>query len=90
MFLTKEVQRMRLVRHVAHRREKMNVLGALVREPKGKKPRGRTRRRWEDVIKTDLKEKERDAVKGINLFEDKENWPVGLLNIPFDKIREIS
>jgi hypothetical protein len=34
--------------------EKMNVCGILVRKPKGNRPLGRPKRRWED-IKMDLR-----------------------------------
>jgi len=36
-------------------RERRGVYRGLVGKPKGKKPLGRSRRRWEDTIKTDLK-----------------------------------
>jgi hypothetical protein len=36
--------------------EKRNVHRLLVREPEGKKPLGRPRRRWEDNIKMDVQQ----------------------------------
>jgi hypothetical protein len=35
--------------------EKMNVYSILVRKPEGKRPLGRTRRKWEDSVKMDLR-----------------------------------
>jgi hypothetical protein len=40
--------------HVAHIREMRNVYKILVGKPKGKRPLGRHRHKWEDNIKTDL------------------------------------
>jgi hypothetical protein len=36
--------------------ERRIAYGILVEKPKGKRPFGRPRRRWEDSIKTDLQE----------------------------------
>jgi hypothetical protein len=49
-------KRMRWVVHVAHVGEGRGVHRVLVGKPKGKRPLGRPRRRWEDNIKTDLQE----------------------------------
>jgi hypothetical protein len=49
-------RRMRWARHVARMEEKRCVYGVLVGKPEGKRPLGRTRRRWEDNIKMDLQE----------------------------------
>jgi hypothetical protein len=37
-------------------RKRRGVCRVLLRKPEGKKPLGRPRRRWEDNIKTDLKD----------------------------------
>jgi hypothetical protein len=42
---------MRLAGHVARMREKMNVYRLSVRNPEGKRPLGRQRRRWVNNIK---------------------------------------
>jgi hypothetical protein len=42
--------------HVARMGEKGKVYKLLVGKPRGKRPLGRTRRRWEDGIKMDLRE----------------------------------
>jgi hypothetical protein len=39
--------------------EKRNAYRILVRRPEGKRPLGRSRRRWVDNIKRDLREMER-------------------------------
>jgi hypothetical protein len=45
--------------------EGRGVYGVLVGRPEGKRPLGRPRRRWEDNIKTDLRDKEIDGVNWI-------------------------
>jgi hypothetical protein len=42
--------------HVARMEEGRNVCRVLVEKPEGKRPLGRLRRRWEDVIKMGLRE----------------------------------
>jgi hypothetical protein len=49
-------RRMRWARHVAHMTEERKVYGISVRNPEGKSPLERPRRRWEDGIRMDLKE----------------------------------
>jgi hypothetical protein len=46
------------------------VYRVLVSIPKGKRPLGRTRRRWEDYIKVDLREDECGNMDWIDLAED--------------------
>jgi hypothetical protein len=38
------------------------------------RPLGRTRRRWEDNIKMDLQEAERESKDWIELAQDRERW----------------
>jgi hypothetical protein len=47
-------RRMRLAGHVSGMGEKRNAYRILVGNPEGKRPLGRTRRRWVDDIKMDL------------------------------------
>ena len=47
---------MRWAGHVARMGEKKDAHRVLVGKPEGKRPLGRTRRRWEDNIKMDLQE----------------------------------
>jgi hypothetical protein len=49
-------RRMRLAGHVARMGQKRKVYRVLVGKSQGKRPLGRTTRRWEDRIKTDLTE----------------------------------
>jgi hypothetical protein len=47
---------MRWVGHVARMGEERKVYKVLVGKPKGKRPLGRPRHRWEDGIRMDLRE----------------------------------
>jgi hypothetical protein len=49
-------RRMKWSGHVARMGEGRNMYRVLVRKPKGKRPIERSRRRWEDGIKVDLRE----------------------------------
>jgi hypothetical protein len=49
-------RRMRWAGHVARTEEKRNAYRILVGKPDGKRPLGRTRRRWADNIKIDLRQ----------------------------------
>ena len=49
-------RRMRWTGHVAHMGERRSIYRILVGKPKGKRPLGRPRRRWENNIKVDLPE----------------------------------
>jgi hypothetical protein len=46
----------------------------LVREPEGKRPVGRPRRRWDDNIKMDLQEVGCEVVDWIELAQDRGSW----------------
>jgi hypothetical protein len=41
--------------HVARMGQNMNAYRILVGKPEGKRPLGRPRRRWEDIIRMDLR-----------------------------------
>jgi hypothetical protein len=49
-------RRLRLAGHVARMGERRGAYRALVGKPEGRKPLGRSRHRWEDNIKMDLRE----------------------------------
>jgi hypothetical protein len=49
-------RRMRWAGHVAHMGEGRKVCRTLVGKPKGKRPLGRLRHRWEDGIRMDFRE----------------------------------
>ena len=42
--------------------------------PRGKRPLGRPRRRWEDNVKMDLREVGCDPGEWIDLTEDRDQW----------------
>jgi hypothetical protein len=50
--------------------KKRNVVG----KPKGKRPLGRPRRRWEDNIKMDLREIRWGVMDWIDLAQDWDEW----------------
>jgi hypothetical protein len=54
--------------------EMRNVYKVLVRKPEGKRPLGRSRRRWEDNIKMDLKEIWFEVVNWIHLAQNRDRW----------------
>jgi hypothetical protein len=59
--------------------------GFLVGKPEGKRPLGRPRRRWEDNIKLNLKEKGIDGANWIRLAQDRVQWRAFLktvMNLP--------
>jgi hypothetical protein len=67
-------RRMRWAGRVARMGEKRNVYRLLVRKPEGKRPLGRTRRRWIDNIKMDLLEIGLNVVDWIGLAQDRYRW----------------
>jgi hypothetical protein len=54
--------------------EKRNAYRILVGKPGGKRPLGRTRRRWVDNIKMNLREIGWDGVDWIDLAQDSDQW----------------
>jgi hypothetical protein len=73
-------RRMRWAQHVAHMEEGRNEYRVLVGKPKGKRPLGRLRHRWEDQIKMDLREIGWEGVEWIHLTQDRDRWRV-LVNV---------
>jgi hypothetical protein len=65
---------MRWAGHVARLREKWNGYMILVGKPEGKRPLGRPRRRWVDIIKMDFREIELSGLEWINLAQDRDQW----------------
>ena len=63
--------RMRWVGHVWERRCAYRVL---VGKPEGKRPLGRPRRKWEDIIKMDLQEVGCSGMDRIELAQDRDRW----------------
>jgi hypothetical protein len=64
-------RRMRWAGHVTRMGEKRN---ALVGKLEGKRPLGRTRRRWVDNIKMDLREIRQGGMDLIDLAQDRDQW----------------
>ena len=60
--------------HVAITGEKRGVYRVLVRKSEGKRPLGRSRRRWEDNIKMDLQEVGFGGMDWIELAQDRDRW----------------
>jgi hypothetical protein len=54
--------------------EERKVYKVLVGKPEGKRPLGRPRRRWEDVIRMDLREIGLGGVDWIRLAQDRDRW----------------
>jgi hypothetical protein len=54
--------------------EERGAYRVLVGKPEGKRPLGRPRRRWEDNIKTDLREVGCGFVDWIGLAQDRDRW----------------
>ena len=67
-------KRIRWLGHVAGMGERRGVDRVLVRKPEGKRPLGRSRRRWEDNIKMDLQEVGCGVVDWIELAQDRDRW----------------
>jgi hypothetical protein len=63
-------RRRRWAGHVARMGEKMNACRIVVGEPEGKTPLGRSRRRWVDNIKINLREIELDGMDWIDRIGD--------------------
>jgi hypothetical protein len=61
---------MRWAGHVARIGEKRNAYRILVGKQDGKRPLGRSRRRWVDNIKMDLREIGWDGIDWIDLVQD--------------------
>ena len=64
------------VGHVARMGERRGVYRLVLGEPEGKRPRGRTSRRWEDNFKMDLQEVGCGGVYWIELAQDKDSCRV--------------
>jgi hypothetical protein len=64
-----------IIGHVARMGEDGGVHRVLVGKPKGRRPLGRPRRRWEDNIKMDLQEVRGGGSWGlIELAQDRGKW----------------
>jgi hypothetical protein len=69
-----KLRRMRWAGHVARMGEGRGVYRVLVGRPEGRRPLGRPRRRWEDNIKTVLREIGIDVANWIRPAQDRVQW----------------
>jgi hypothetical protein len=69
-----KARRMRWAGNVACMGEVRGAYNILVGKPEGRRPLGRHRCRWEDIIKMDLREMEFGGVDWIHLAEDRDRW----------------
>jgi hypothetical protein len=60
--------------HVARMGEGRGVYRVLVGKPEGKRPLGRSRRRWEDNVRMALQEVRCPCGDWIGLAQDRDNW----------------
>jgi hypothetical protein len=67
-------RRMRWAGHVARMGEEGGAYRILVGRPEGRRPPGRPRRRWEDNIKTVLREVGWGGMNWIELAQDRGRW----------------
>ena len=67
-------RRMRWAGHVALMGERRGVYRVLMGKPKGKRPLGSPRRRWENNIKMDLQVVGYGGIDWIELAQDKDKW----------------
>jgi hypothetical protein len=65
---------MRWAGHVARMEERRVVYRVLVGKPEGKRPLGRPRCRWEDIIKIYYQEVGCSVMDWIELSQDRERW----------------
>jgi hypothetical protein len=65
---------MRWAGHVARMGEGRDFYRVLVGKPEGKRPLGRSRSRWEDNIKLDLREVGIDVANWFRLAQDRIQW----------------
>jgi hypothetical protein len=65
---------MRRAEHVPRIGEITNAYKILVRKSDGKKPLDRSRRRWEDNIRMDVREIGWKCVDWMHLVEDRDQW----------------
>ena len=67
-------RRMRWAGRVARMGEERELYRVLVGKPEGKRPLGRTRRRWVDTIRMDLQEVGCGYMDWIRLAQDRDRW----------------
>jgi hypothetical protein len=68
------LRKMRWAKHVARLGERMNAYRTLVGKPEGKRPLGRSRSRWMDNTKLDLREIGWHGMDWIDLTQNRDLW----------------
>jgi hypothetical protein len=79
---------MRWAEYVAHMRDMRNTYNILVGKPERKRQFGRSRRKWDDNIRMDLREIRCEHVDWIHLAQDRDQWRAALntvMNLPVPK-----
>ena len=66
--------RLRWAGHLARMEEGKSAFKILTGKPTGKRPLGRPRRRWEYIIRMDLKEVGIDARNWVDSAQDRDYW----------------
>ena len=69
-----KLRRMRQAGHKTSMGERRGVYRVLVEKPEGKRPLGRPRNRWKDIIKMHLQEVECRGIDWIDLAQDRDRW----------------
>ena len=67
-------RRLRWTGHVARMEEGRSAFKILTGNPTGKRPLGRPRRRWEDIIRMDLEEIGISAGNWVDSAQDRDYW----------------
>ena len=67
-------RRMRWAGHVARMGEERGIYRVLLGKPEGRRPLGRSRRRWVDNIRMDLQEVGCGYMDWIGLAQDRDRW----------------
>jgi hypothetical protein len=65
---------MRWAEHVGRTEKKSNAYRTLVEKLEGRRPLGKSRHRWVDNIKMDLREIGLDGVDWIGMASDRDQW----------------
>jgi hypothetical protein len=74
IFRVTKSRRMRRAGHVARMEERRGLYSVLLGKPEGKRPLGRTRRRWEDNIDMVHQDVGCGIMDWIELVEDRDSW----------------
>ena len=72
---------MRLSGNVAHTEDRRGGYGGLLEKPEGKRPLGRPRRRWEEIIKMEFQEVGCEVMDWIDLAQERDRWQVLLKEV---------